>query len=80
MPDFIYSVSSPSRGQTDTQWPKDPTITHIVSINYLVWLNSPGIQRLSHQAEYSKDLEVISQKPLTGPVFGICRVGTPQAC
>lgn len=35
--DLSYSVSSLSRGQTVSLWPRAPTINHIVSINYLAW-------------------------------------------
>lgn len=35
MADLNYSVSSPSRGQTDIIWPKIPTMNHIASIDYL---------------------------------------------
>lgn len=41
MTDFSYSVSSTSKGQINTAWPKIPTIIHTAGINYLVWSMVP---------------------------------------
>ena len=71
--DFNYSVSHLFKGQTHIKWFRSyksyisinyygghmATINHIVSINYLVWPKSPGKQRYSYQAGYSKDSEIL---------------------
>lgn len=54
------------RSQTDTVWPKSPSINHVVSINWLVQPKAPGIQRHSYQAGYSKGSEMISQELVKG--------------
>ena len=69
MTDLSYSVSSPSRGQTDKAWPKAPTTNHTVILNYLTWPKAPDTQRNSYKAGYSKDLEVISQELFKGQTF-----------
>lgn len=66
MADLSYSVSTPSRGQTDTVWPKAPTINHCVLINSVAWLRGPGKQGYSSQVGYSKGLEVIFQELVKG--------------
>ena len=65
------------RGQMDTVGLKAPgkqieaiTINHVVSINYLMWPKTLGIQR-HYLAGYCKGLALISQKRIKGQfVFG----------
>lgn len=41
-----YSVSSPSRGQTDTVWSKAPTTNHIACVDYLACPQNTPVSRI----------------------------------
>lgn len=64
--DLSYSAFSPSRKQTNTALSRAQVVTmnHTVSVNYVVWLELPGVQRHCYQARSSKGSEVTSPEQL----------------